>query len=146
MTMTLSERIKKQRENIGISQRGLASRMGISHTAISLWEKGDVSNISVVNFLTLARALGVSMHWLLTGKELTEEPPLVPMQELPLIEWNEIGSWKDHMEYEKGSKSIAFPGDFSSSCFVTKVHGRSMMPRFIEGQFIKVCTSAKPKK
>lgn len=58
--------IRALREGRGLTQRGLAERIGVTDKAVSKWESGrGLPDISLIE--DLARALGVSVAELLTG-------------------------------------------------------------------------------
>lgn len=66
--MNVSERIKTQRLASGLTQDQIASRVGVTRVAVSHWERGEADpNGRYLN--DLAKALGVSVEWLLTGDE-----------------------------------------------------------------------------
>lgn len=64
---TVGERIRERRQKLGISQRELASN-GVSYAYISRIEANQ-RRPSVRALRELAPKLGVSVHWLETGKE-----------------------------------------------------------------------------
>ncbi len=67
--MTLGERIKARREEIGLSLRGLATKAVLSH--VFLWElEQDRKSISANNLFRLAEVLGVFSSFLMG--EITE--------------------------------------------------------------------------
>jgi len=58
-----SERLKELRLEFGLSQDALAKKVGITHTAIFLWEQGKrVPNLDAV--ITIAKYFGVSLDYL----------------------------------------------------------------------------------
>jgi transcriptional regulator with XRE-family HTH domain len=62
----VGERIRARREELGLSQAGLAGS-GVSSTYVSLVERGK-RNPSAKALRALAPFLGVSVHWLETGE------------------------------------------------------------------------------
>lgn len=62
------ERIKKLRKSKGVTQKELASRLGISEQAISKWEK-NLSNPSTKNLLQIAKIFGVSITYFYQSEE-----------------------------------------------------------------------------
>lgn len=62
----IGERIRKNREQLGISQRQLAELVGTPPPNINLYEKGNRS-APLIMLTKLARALGVSTDSLLLG-------------------------------------------------------------------------------
>ena len=69
--LTVGERIRARREEIGMSQGALATS-GISRTYISLVERNR-RNPSAKALRALAPLLGVSQHWLETGEPAPAE-------------------------------------------------------------------------
>lgn len=67
MITQLGDRMRAARQKIGISQGALAAAMGVSVITISRLERG-VSLPSASVATALARELGVSTDWLLTGE------------------------------------------------------------------------------
>lgn len=65
---TQGERIKKLRKSKGVTQRELASRLGISEQAVSKWEK-NISNPSTKNLLQIAKIFGVSITYFYQSEE-----------------------------------------------------------------------------
>lgn len=73
---TLGERIKLARRKAGLSLRAAAERAGVSHTAISKYERGlDVPNSSVL--LRLADAFGVRLDYLFRSADIVLKPDIV---------------------------------------------------------------------
>ena len=65
---TINDRISERRQALKISKNELARRVGITHASVNKWESG--LNQPKGRYLNdLAAALGVSVDWLLTGKE-----------------------------------------------------------------------------
>jgi transcriptional regulator with XRE-family HTH domain len=75
--MTLGQRIKLRRKQIGISQKGLSKAVGVSDSSISLWES-DHTAPRGENLHELASALQCSPTWILFGDE--DKNPDAPRQ------------------------------------------------------------------
>ena len=72
----LGERIGAMRRSRGMSQAELARRLGISPSAMGMYEQGR-REPSAQTLVALSRELGVSTDFLLTGKSAAlEEDPL----------------------------------------------------------------------
>lgn len=69
----VGERIKKRRVELGWTQDQLCQKAGISKGFCSDLEN-DKRSVSADNLLDIARALSVSLDYLMTGKA-SEEPP-----------------------------------------------------------------------
>ena len=63
-----SERLKALRHQKGLSQAELAELIGVHHTHVSRYERGDTAPAAKA-LLTLAEALEVSIDYLLSGKK-----------------------------------------------------------------------------
>lgn len=63
---TLAKRLRYAREQVGLSQSGLARRVGIKPQAIQAIEAGQVRRPR--NLVEIAAVLGVAPEWLLLGK------------------------------------------------------------------------------
>ena len=71
----LAKRIKEYRLAARMSQRELAEKSGVGYTTISHFEQGKHINISLGNFISLLRCIGMESRML----ELLPELPLPPM-------------------------------------------------------------------
>lgn len=67
--MSIYERIIKKREELGVTQTELARRAGLKAPAISQYETGS-RNPSYEALIKLSNALGVTIDYLMSGKEI----------------------------------------------------------------------------
>jgi transcriptional regulator with XRE-family HTH domain len=68
--MSLGQRIKERRKELGLTQEELARHFGISREAVQQWEKEDSPTKPKGERLTeLARLLEADVQWLLAGSE-----------------------------------------------------------------------------
>lgn len=75
MTENFGQRLRRLRTASGLSQDGLAKQCGITGNAVSQWESHRrVPSSEFV--VACASAVGVSLNYLLTGRE-GEKPPFV---------------------------------------------------------------------
>ncbi|MDB3869342.1 helix-turn-helix domain-containing protein [Candidatus Thioglobus sp.] len=67
----LSERIKQARLLKNLSQKNLASKIGVSASAISQYESNADFHTepSMKNLIAISKALGISIEWLTTGRD-----------------------------------------------------------------------------
>ncbi len=75
--MTLPEKIVYCRKRAGLSQEGLAARVGVSRQAVSKWELGEASP-DIGKLLALAKAFGVTTDWLLSEEDPAPETGPAP--------------------------------------------------------------------
>jgi transcriptional regulator with XRE-family HTH domain len=76
--MSLAEHLKRARENKGWSQRELGRQAGVRYASISELENGIRTSMSTDTAKKLARALGVSIDYLVGTWERDEESELEP--------------------------------------------------------------------
>ena len=69
---TVGDRIKQRRLEIGWTQEQLCTKAGLSKSFVSELENGKRS-VSASNLLDIARALSVSLDYLMTGKASGEQ-------------------------------------------------------------------------
>jgi transcriptional regulator with XRE-family HTH domain len=75
---TVGERIRKRRTELGWTQDQLAQKAGISKSFLSDLENSKRS-VGADNLLDIARALGVSLDFLMTGKASEDKQTQVPI-------------------------------------------------------------------
>ena len=63
--MEFGQKVKLRRDQLGWTQTELAKTIGLTQNRISKIESGDLTQLSFKNLRALARALGVSVDWLL---------------------------------------------------------------------------------
>ena len=76
MTELLCERIRRLRKEKRLTQRQVGECFGISHVAVCCWENA-VAAPGVERIADLAKLLGVSTHYLLTGREEPRHAALI---------------------------------------------------------------------
>lgn len=73
--LTLSKRVKEYRLAMRMSQRELAEKSGVGYTTISHFEQGKNPNLTLNNFISLLRCIGMESRM----SELLPELPVPPM-------------------------------------------------------------------
>ena len=66
--MALAQRIRRARRIAGLSQQTLASKLGVTRSAVSNWESADSVQPTTGRLALLASALRVSFEWIATGR------------------------------------------------------------------------------
>ena len=75
---SVGERIRGRRSELGWTQDQLAQKAGISKSFLSDLENGKRS-VGAINLLDIARALGVSLDFLMTGTASQDQKSEVPI-------------------------------------------------------------------
>ena len=91
---TMGERIREAREAYKLSQGNLAKRVGVSASAVSQWENGDVRGLKPANLLATARALGVSVYWLVYGTGKMRGDSTQGTTRVPVLDWANAGNFE----------------------------------------------------
>ncbi len=122
--MTIGERIRSRRTEIGLSQDLLAKKMGYrSRSTIAKIESGE-NDISQTKLHTFAKVLDCSVSYLMGTGERTKIPVLGKVAAgIPLSAIREV------LDYEEIPPKMASSGDF----FALQIKGDSMEPRICSG-------------
>lgn len=62
--MKFGIRVRKERHQLGLSQEGLAEKVGVHRTYVGMIERGE-KNITLLNIKKIAHAFDLKMHELL---------------------------------------------------------------------------------
>lgn len=81
MTKTFAQRLKERRKELGLTQKDVGKRAGVTHASISQWEK-EGSAPSSENLFALSKALKCDPAWLLEGREENEPPAAASQRDL----------------------------------------------------------------
>jgi transcriptional regulator with XRE-family HTH domain len=81
--MTIGNRIRATRQEIGMTQTDLRKKAGMSQSALSEVERGDSASTSKLP--SIAAALGVNALWLETGKGPKHAIKNISARELQLV-------------------------------------------------------------
>lgn len=125
-TQTIGERIREARQTYRISQGSLAKRVGVSASAVSQWESGDVRGLKPANLLATARALGISVQWLVYGSGRMRADTGGPATRVPVVPWHNAGDADHTIREERCEEYVdaAFPAD--ARLFATVIPDDSM--------------------
>ncbi|MBF0453713.1 MAG: LexA family transcriptional regulator [Magnetococcales bacterium] len=164
MSMTLSDRIQLARKNAGLTQKGLADKVGISQTAVHKLECGR--SRSSRRTVTIALTCGVDPIWLDTGRgdmllpgsggggmggysvEDEGQPyrPFPLIARVPLIPWTLVDTLCGSEDFEQieseATSWIPVAPRTSEQCFALTVPDDSMEPEFSEGEILIVDPTA----
>lgn len=72
---TVAKRVKEYRLAARLSQRELAQQSGVSYTTISHFEQGKNPNLTLNNFISLLRCVGMETRML----DVLPELPITPL-------------------------------------------------------------------
>lgn len=133
--MVTPARIKSAREDLKLTKRELAKRIGVHESSINKYEKGLV-DIPLSKISELARVLKVTEAYLMGWEEKSEQPP--QGLQIPVLGTVAAGipisAVEDILDYEEVPQSWESQGEF----FALKIKGDSMEPRMESGDVVIV--------
>ena len=142
--MNIGERIKLSRSRLKMTQQQLGDRIGANKASISQWENG-VYTPDAKNLSALAKALSVSVFWLMDGKgdpagqNLEIAPP--DIHRIPVISYVQAGIWTETSEireYDGNLVYITTDLELGERAFAIELKGHSMEPEFVEGDIVLI--------
>lgn len=144
--MTLGERLRHLRKSHGLTLQGVGSWFGITRASVSGWES-DRARPDPEKLPLLAKKLGVSVEYLITGKGQGDlassnvEPGPEIKGLVPVISWVQAGDFCEAVDLlppGEAEEWISCPVSHSPHTYALRVRGASMEPRFREGEIVIV--------
>ena len=133
--MVTPARIKSAREDLKLTKRELAKRIGVHESSINKYEKGLV-DIPLSKISELARVLKVTEAYLMGWEEKLEQPP--QGLQIPVLGTVAAGipisAVEDILDYEEIDSSFQSQGEF----FALRIKGDSMQPKMDDGDVVIV--------
>ncbi|WP_048023898.1 LexA family protein [Raoultella ornithinolytica] len=142
--MSLAERVKQKRIELGLTQEQAAEKAGIRQQSWASIEDGKTKKPR--NIVGISKALNCDPTWLMTGGTFM---PLsdVNSRKVPLISYVQAGALaeKNPIDAFDGSfEYIMTDTDMSEFTFALRIEGDSMEPDFKEGDIIIVDPELEP--
>ena len=130
--MVTPARIKLAREDLKLTKRELAKRLGVHESSINKYEKGLV-DIPLSKISELSRALNVTEAYLMGWEE--EKPQGLKIPVLGTVAAGiPISAIEDILDYEEVPQSWENQGEF----FGLRIKGDSMQPKMDDGDVVIV--------
>lgn len=141
--MSLGQRIKKRRAELGLTQNQLSEKIGLSQSSLQSLESGK--SLLPRNIENLAKGLDCTPEWLQFGitDTLSDKTNVSFLphfrNNLPLISWVQAGMWSEIIENDQiEADRFLCPVNCSERSFVLRVEGASMETKFMSGDHIFV--------
>ena len=134
--MTIAERVKKKRTELGLTQAELAKRVGITQQSLQKIEDGRTQNPR--KLISLSKEIGCDPEWLLLGtaSEVRENPSSYnnghPLQQSlsnnqrPIITALQAATWTSQTNLSNHSEWLDSPIETSKNAFWLTVIGDNM--------------------
>lgn len=137
--MTLGERIKRRREELGMTLLQVANQVGVSEATVQRYESGEIKNPKQPRIRALARALSVDVNYLMDWEDEGGMSPLphnlvgVRRKRIPLL--GEIAAGAPILA--EGEYDAYVSCDDAVRCdFALRISGDSMEPRIQDGDIV----------
>ena len=153
---TLQERLKHARKEAFLTQAQLSDKSGLSQSTIAQIESGRNSGTRFAD--KLAKALGVSLEWLLTGEGSATEVPTAPhprRRAMDADEWQFLDLVEPSVNVDTGAVEwiclergalrihasfFRTKGVTPDKCRVMVNHGSAMKPFLFDGDWFVIDT------
>lgn len=133
----MSSYLADRRKELDLTQKQIATAVGVSEATVSRWESGAISNMRRDKIALLARVLRTTPEFIMTGQSSIPAgfEPLPELAPVPLVGRIACG---DPITAEENIEDIvslpaAWRADFALTC-----HGDSMEPRIHDGDIVAV--------
>lgn len=140
--MSVGQRIKERRKQIGMSAERLAELIGKSPATVYRYENGSIESVDSGALVPIANALGVTPSYLMGWTEVDTTRPLPPnlkplgdlhRQRVPLI--GKVAAGQPIMADQDYETYVDAPVDCDAAL---EVQGDSMKPTFLPGDILYI--------
>jgi len=134
---SVGERIRRRRKTLKLTQQGVASGIGVSHVAVSQWEK-DETLPRGENLLRLAELLQCTAAWIIDGEGEVFTAPLnvSDVSALPLITLAQAAAWmqeKRLLIQQQATRFLYSDSRLSESALAITLEDNAMQPDYRPG-------------
>lgn len=128
--MDFSERVKKLREDAGLTQEELAAKLGVSRPAVGMWEnKRSRPRLDKMN--QLSDLFGVPVSELLGERQVVGTSAFVPMRTLGSVHMGEMGDEPNPDRMVEVPRHVLEEVN-DPDAYVVRMHGACMNRRYPE--------------
>jgi transcriptional regulator with XRE-family HTH domain len=140
----IGARIRARRERLGWTIQKVATIAGITASFLSRLERGK-TYYSLETIQKIAGALGVSYEVFFISNSNVEDAPK-DWREIPVLDYREAAKWDiNSVATQLGShETIMTHLEHSPSTFALRIRGKSMEPKFQEGDVIVADPTLQP--
>lgn len=131
------ERIRARRKALKLTQQALASSVGVSHVAVSQWEKEETLPRGE-NLLRLAEWLQCTAAWIIDGDGEVFATPTkaAPVATVPLISLAQASAWLGEQRLllqQQETRFLYSDSPLSEAALAVTVEDQSMQPDYHPG-------------
>lgn len=147
--MDFSTCLRERRVKAGISQKELSDAAGISQGSISRIERGVQNNLTSETCRKILEAMAkldpcdADPFDVFVREEILPLPNWNYGKPLPVLSWVQAGEWTETIDpigigFSAEGDPVVTDKNVSQNAFALRVHGKSMEPRFFDGDTIIV--------
>lgn len=151
--ISIAERLKSAREEVGLTQAQLAGKAGVSQGTVANIESGLRQNPR--ELMAIAKAANVLPEWLKSGKGPRKptgpnnniSPATMGANRIPLISYVQAGAWTEALNnFQPGDADEWLLTDLqlSGHAFALEIKGDSMLPDFKPGDRVIIDPGVSP--
>lgn len=137
--MTLGGKIKKRREELGMTLLQLSTKIGVSEATVQRYESGEIKNPTQQRIVALAKALNVDVNYLMGWDDSRPIPATlkpVKRRKIPMLgniaAGQPIFTEQAYEEYDDDDNN-------APHCdFVLRVQGDSMEPKILNNDIVYI--------
>ncbi|MEB5973346.1 helix-turn-helix domain-containing protein [Pantoea dispersa] len=134
---SVGERIRQRRKALKFTQQTLATGIGVSHVAVSQWEK-DETVPRGENLLRLAELLQCSAAWIIDGEgqPFASAQPGPALTAVPLVTLAQAADWLDEqrLQWQQQASQFLYSDELlSDSALAVTLEDGAMLPDYRAG-------------
>lgn len=142
----LATLLRSARERAGLKKAELARRVGVSHAAVSQWEKGETApSRRHANAVALALGLDPSAVNPFAEAGLTPIDISRSGADIPLIDWGELSHLKA-MVMRNGGERVSVDEELPEGSFALQIVDQAMFPEYRSGDVVIAAPGIQPRK
>lgn len=153
---TIGERIKQKRNALGLSQQDVGTYVGVSRSAVSMWETGDSKGLKPESLVLAAEVLKTTEKWLVFGtndkdyldgeviikaiecdtyqKSGIKLVPNSQSKDLAFIDFSDLSTFLNSNNKNKEFKTMAITKNVSVRSFAVLITSKEHEPYITEGE------------
>lgn len=85
--ISIGKLLRRRREELDLTQRQIASYVGVTESAVSRWESGEIDNMRRDRIAKLAEILEISPLVIMGAEEFNGKPPTLSFDQVKLLSY-----------------------------------------------------------
>lgn len=146
-----SQRVIKLRQKLGLSQDGLAKRLGVSRNYVSMVEGGRLPSEALQKLILTLEDRELRTPGFTDDHVLREDPapyglpPSFTVRAVPVLSWAHAGAAVAYEELPQTWQGQTWTTSRNTQSFALAVEGDSMMPHCLPGDLVVLSPGEEPR-